>query len=118
MRKTLILLVTSAALTAVIGAFAWSAVRTPAGANERSFAAISDEGLEALPLILASDDDDDDDDREYRRVPRRHDGDHEDEDDHDDDGASGGRNPAPAGSVSPPQNGLFGKGAPPQVKVN
>ncbi|OHV81812.1 hypothetical protein [Ensifer sp. LCM 4579] len=114
MKKTLTLLVTSTALTAVIGAFAWSAVRTPAGANERSFAAIYDEGLKALPLILASTDDDDN--REYRRMPGRQDGDHEDEDD--DDGASGWRNPAPAGSVAPPQNGLFGNGTPPQVKVN
>jgi hypothetical protein len=122
MRKTLILLATSTALTAVIGAFAWSAVHTRAGASERSFAIFSDEGLEALPLILASDDhdDDDDDDREHRRMPRRQDGDHEDEDDDDDDddGAGGGRNPAPAGSVAPPQNGLFGTGAQPQVKVN
>ncbi|WP_347309686.1 PepSY domain-containing protein [Defluviimonas sp. SAOS-178_SWC] len=28
------------------------------------------------------------------------------------------RNPAPAGTVAPPQNGLFGNGAPPQVQVN
>lgn len=28
------------------------------------------------------------------------------------------RNAAPAGSVAPPQNGLFGNGAPPQVQVN
>ena len=27
-------------------------------------------------------------------------------------------NPAPAGAVAPPQNGLFGNGAPPQVQVN
>ena len=26
-------------------------------------------------------------------------------------------NPAPAGTVAPPQNGLFGNGAPPQVQV-
>ena len=30
----------------------------------------------------------------------------------------GARNPAPAGTVAPPQNGLFGNGAPPQVQVN
>lgn len=38
------------------------------------------------------------------------------EDDDDDRGAT--PNPAPAGSVAPPQNGLFGNGAPPQVQVN
>jgi len=39
--------------------------------------------------------------------------------DHEDDDARGGaRNPAPAGTVAPPQNGLFGNGAPPQVQVN
>ncbi|MRU14380.1 PepSY domain-containing protein [Roseovarius sp. A21] len=38
------------------------------------------------------------------------------EDDDDDEG--GARNPAPAGTVAPPQNGLFGDGAPPKVQVN
>lgn len=38
------------------------------------------------------------------------------EDDEDD--RRGARNPAPAGTVAPPQNGLFGHGAPPQVQVN
>jgi len=36
----------------------------------------------------------------------------------DDDDRGGARNPAPAGSAQPPQNGLFGNGAPPQVQVN
>lgn len=36
----------------------------------------------------------------------------------DDDDRGGARNPAPAGTVAPPQNGLFGNGAPPQVQVN
>ncbi|MBC7133829.1 MAG: PepSY domain-containing protein [Roseovarius sp.] len=40
--------------------------------------------------------------------------DHED----DDDDRGGARNPAPAGSVAPPQNGLFGTGAAPKVQVN
>ena len=35
-----------------------------------------------------------------------------------DDDRGGARNPAPAGTVAPPQNGLFGNGAPPQVQVN
>jgi hypothetical protein len=36
----------------------------------------------------------------------------------DDDRRSGARTPAPAGSAAPPQNGLFGNGAPPHVQVN
>ncbi|SHM75591.1 hypothetical protein SAMN05443432_1154 [Roseovarius litoreus] len=36
----------------------------------------------------------------------------------DDDDRRGARNPAPAGSVAPPQNGLFGNGAAPKVQVN
>jgi hypothetical protein len=35
--------------------------------------------------------------------------------DNDDDDRGAARNPAPAGTVAPPQNGLFGSGAPPQV---
>lgn len=41
-----------------------------------------------------------------------------DDDEDDDDAGRGARNPAPAGSVAPPQNGLFGNGAAPQVQVN
>ena len=33
-------------------------------------------------------------------------------------GYANSRNPAPAGSTTPPQNGLFGSGAAPQVQVN
>jgi len=36
----------------------------------------------------------------------------------DDDDSRGAGNPAPAGTVAPPQNGLFGTGAPPQAQVN
>jgi hypothetical protein len=36
----------------------------------------------------------------------------------DDDDRGDARNPAPAGTVAPPQNGLFGTGTAPQVKVN
>lgn len=38
--------------------------------------------------------------------------------DDDDDDRRGAGNPAPAGTVAPPQNGLFGNGAPPRVQVN
>ena len=108
MRKTLTLLVASTALTAVIGTTAWSAMSAAPDGSPRPFAAIWQDAAQFLPLILASDDDDDDDD------------DDEDCDDDDDDcgSGSGAPNPAPAGTIAPPQNGLFGNGAPPQVQVN
>lgn len=37
---------------------------------------------------------------------------------YEDDDYANSRNPAPAGSTTPPQNGLFGSGAAPQVQVN
>ncbi|MBV0913784.1 PepSY domain-containing protein [Anianabacter salinae] len=43
---------------------------------------------------------------------------YEDDDDDDDDYGTAVGNPAPAGTVAPPQNGLFGTGTPPKVKVN
>ena len=42
----------------------------------------------------------------------------ETDDDDDDDDRGGARNPGPAGAGAPPQNGLFGNGAPPKVQVN
>jgi len=71
-------------------------------------------------LILASSDEDnasyrsaeDDDDCED-------DGDDDEADDGDNgEGCTGAANPAPAGTVAPPANGLFGTGAAPQVQVN
>ena len=110
MRKTLPLLVASTALTAMIGTTAWSAMSAAPDGSPRPFAAIWQDAAQSLPLILASDDDDDDDENHGSR--RDHD------DDDDDDCGSGAPNPAPAGTVAPPQNGLFGTGAPPQVQVN
>lgn len=122
MRKILTLLVTSTALTAAIGLPSWSAMRDPSDRNPQPSAAIFEEGAQALPLILASGDDDDDDDdgdRGHRKTWRSHDDDHDDDcDDGDDDCRGSARNPAPAGAAAPPQNGLFGSGARPQVRVN
>jgi hypothetical protein len=89
----------------------------------RSFSALSAEGTRALPLVLVSDDDDDDhrEGEGTRRGDDDDDDDDDDEDDCDDDGndcRSGTSNPAPAGTVAPPQNGLFGNGAPPKAQVN
>ena len=92
----------------------------------RPFAALFEKSPQGMPLVLASDDDDDSGWREGSR--RGHGGgdggddddddDDDDCDDDDDDCRGGARNPAPAGTVAPPQNGLFGNGAPPQVQVN
>ena len=124
MNKTLTLLVASTALTAAIGVPAWSAIQVPAEGVLRPVAALFDEASQAMPLVLASDADDDDDRR--RDGLRRDDDDDDDDeddddcddDDDDDDCRGGARNPAPPGTVAPPQNGLFGNGAPPQVQVN
>jgi hypothetical protein len=105
MKKTLTLLVASTALTAAIGVPAWSAMQAPAGGVLRPVAALFDDAPQTMPLLLANDDDDD------------HDDDDCDEGD-DDDCRGGARSPAPADTVAPPQNGLFGNGAPPQVQVN
>ena len=74
-----------------------------------------------LPLIRVSDDDDDDDDDDDHRGRTRHRHDDDDDDDCDDGrcrGAGGWGNAAPAGTVAPPANGLFGNGAPPKAVTN
>ncbi|SLN77679.1 hypothetical protein [Roseisalinus antarcticus] len=120
MKKTLTLLVASTALTAAIGIPAWSAMQAPTDGALRPVTALFDDASQAMPLVLASDEDDDDD--RWRDGSRRgHNEDDEDDDcddDDDDDCRGGARNPAPAGTVAPPQNELFGNGAPPQVQVN
>ncbi|NCO20731.1 MAG: hypothetical protein GW905_01670 [Rhodobacterales bacterium] len=124
MRKTLTLLVATTALTAAIGLPAWSAMHTPANTGPAPFAAVFDDAAQTLPLILASDGDDDKDRHDRNSSRRGHDDDDEEEEEddcdaeEDDDCRSGAGNPAPAGTVAPPQNGLFGNGTPPQVKVN
>lgn len=121
MKKTLALLVATTALTAAIGLPAWSAMRSEAGAGEHPFAAAFDAGQEAVELIFVSDrhdDDDDDHDDKHRRRSSRDDDDEDDDCDDDDNGCNSARNPAPAGTVAPPSNGLFGNGAPPRVQVN
>ncbi len=113
MKRTLTLLVASTALTAAVGLPAWGAMRAMTDGITRPISVIADAEEEAVPLMFVSDDNDDDDDREYRRA-RTFGGD----DDDDDDSGNPARNPAPAGTVSPPQNGLFGSGTPPKVQLN
>jgi hypothetical protein len=119
MTKTLSLLLAATALSAAIAVPAWSAMR--AGMP----------GLaQTAPQLTLVDDDEKDDDHEYAGSTGKRDHDDDDEKDDDDDeddddcedddgeSCSGSMNPAPAGKVSPPQNGLFGNGEPPRVQVN
>ena len=79
MKKTLMLLVASTALTAAVGATARSAMQAPADGGLRSFAALFEEAPQTMPLVLASDDDDDD--HRWREGSRRgHDVDDDDDD--------------------------------------
>jgi hypothetical protein len=125
MKKTFALLIASTALGAALGLPAVGAIPDAAGGTPRPMIAFADDGAQAASLSLASDDDDDE--HGWRAIWRGGDDDDDDEDDEDDDddcddddgtcrGAA--RNPAPAGTVAPPQNGLFGNGAPPRVQMN
>ncbi|MBB98984.1 MAG: hypothetical protein CML67_05545 [Rhodobacteraceae bacterium] len=116
MKTKLAILAASTALGALIAVPAIGAIKTLD--LDEPYAALS-KGAETLQhglLKLASNDDDDHDENDD------HDDDHDDDDDDDDDddygGRRGGMNAAPAGSVAPPANGLFGTGAAPKVKVN
>ncbi|WP_297107034.1 hypothetical protein [uncultured Devosia sp.] len=124
MKKILTLLVASTALTVAIGVPAWSAMHAPTDGVLRSVAALFDDSAQTMSLAQAGDDGDDDN-HWQERTSRGHDDDDDcgnfeddDDDDDDDDCRNGTRNPKPAGTVAPPQNGLFGNGAPPQVQVN
>src|SRR5690606_27709844 len=115
------LLVASTALTATLGLPVLAAVTMPG--EQRLSVGLTDAAGDAAP-VLSSDDHDDADDHDNRR--RDHDDDDGDHDDHDDDddedddddNRGGARNPAPAGTVAPPSNGLFGNGTPPKVQMN
>jgi hypothetical protein len=115
-KRTLALLVASTTLTAAIGLPALGALRGPAERGQEPAVTGVDDARALPPLVVASDDDDDEGER--RHAAR--DGDRHDECDDDDDCGRNGRAPAPAptGPATPPRNGLFGTGAPPQVRVN
>lgn len=127
MKTPLSLLFASTALGIALGlpALAAGLVPSPAAGLCTADVCAAVLGLDdrPLPLIRVSGDDDDDDGWSLWR----HDDDDEDDDncgedeDDDDEGCArtGGRgNPAPAGSVPPPANGLFGNGAPPVAVTN
>lgn len=117
MKKTFVTLLASTALIAGIGLPAWSAMHGAdlfEGPRDAALTAIRDVGAS---VMLVSDDDGEgrDHKRRLRGDDRDHEGDEEDDDDSDGGNAPG---PAPAGSVAPPNNGLFGTGATPKVQVN
>lgn len=109
MKKTFAILVASTALGATIGLPAWSALQ--AWGETRPLAA-SPTG-EPQPVRVS---DDDEKHGKWWFSKKKH---HDDDDDDDDD-EGGARSPAaaPAGTVAPPKNGLFGNGAPPKVQMN
>lgn len=114
------LLFASTALTLTFALPALAAMQTQGhaqGACSGVCAAVLNSDDLSMPLIRVSGDDDDDD----GWVRRGNDDDDEDcdDDDDDDDGCIGALgNPAPAGTVAPPVNGLFGNGAPPVAVTN
>ncbi len=127
MKRTFAILFASTALTVGVGLPAWSAMHD-APRPQASREAVDDASDESANLLFASDDGRRDRDH-GRRLGRgdnddHDDDDHDDGDDNDDDddddgyrsGAAAG--PAPAGTVAPPNNGLFGSGAAPKVQVN
>lgn len=112
MKAIISALVASTALTAAAGSPAWASIGSVTDADALPIMAAAGSGAATSPVILADNDDDD------HRSRLRHDDDDE-EDDCDDDECSGSaRNPAPAGTVAPPSNGLFENGATPEVQVN
>lgn len=120
MTSRLSLLFTSTALAVALGLPALAAMQTQGnaqGACSGVCATVPGARDRPVPLIRASADDDDDDGgwmRDGQDNDDDGDCDDDDDDDGDDDGCAGTpANPAPAGTVAPPANGLFGNGAPP-----
>jgi hypothetical protein len=129
MNKTLMILVATTALTAAVGVPAWSTIRDATSDTQRPARAQDDASGQSRMLYASSEDDDDgyrrqnrrgsdDDDDNYRRSSDSDDDGYRGSDDDDDDYGGSANNPAPAGTVAPPQNGLFQNGTPPRVQLN
>ncbi|MFN7224704.1 MAG: hypothetical protein ACK4MS_11850 [Paracoccaceae bacterium] len=118
-------LLTILSLTTALGAATVAlAVTAPAQCPGSCQLSLSPDATDT-PLLRV--DSDDDDDWKWFGLRQKHgDDDDEDEDeddcedDDDDEGCmtTGGGNAAPAAPSTPPKNGLFGNGQPPQVKSN
>lgn len=124
MKTTFAILLASTALTLGFAIPAWSVMHDGPQSQASRHATEEASGASAH-FPLASDDDRSDDD-EGRRMSQSGDDDDDDEesdDADDDDGEGQGSTGAAAGAaqtgtVVPPNNGLFGNGAAPKVKVN
>ena len=119
------LLFASTALTVALGLPALAATQTQGNPPDQCSgvcAALSGANDLSAPLIRVSGDENDDEDggRVRRGYGDDDDGEcgEDDEGDDDDDCAGAPGNPAPAGTVAPPANGLFGTGAPPVAVTN
>jgi hypothetical protein len=124
MKTSLSIFLASTALTValVMPALAMMQSQGKAGfCSGDTCAVMGGESQEAMPISRVSDNDDKGDDGD--RISSRRDDDDCDEDDNGDDdddctGAGATGNPAPAGTVAPPANGLFGNGTPPVAVTN
>ncbi len=124
MKTTSAILLASTALTLGFAIPAWS-VMHDAPQSQASRHATEDSSSGSAHSLLVSDDGRSDDD-EGRRMSRSEDDDDDDDDsdeEDDDDGEGQGSTgaaagPAQTGTVIPPNNGLFGNGAAPKIKVN
>jgi hypothetical protein len=112
MKTTLAILTATTALAAFLVMPAVGAVHTDRAGGSGQSTVMDDASSNELGYLLASNDDDD------HRSKARYRSDDDDDDDDDDRGGRASANPAPAGSVSPPNNGLFDTGAASQVQVN
>jgi hypothetical protein len=105
MKTTLALLAATTALGAMMSIPAIGATRTTdADSPKGAFSTSTGTAQEGVVLLASGEDEDDDEG--------------DDCDDDDEVGCAAGSNPAPAGTVAPPANGLFSTGAAPLVQVN
>lgn len=117
MKSALALLLAGSALVAAFGVPSLAAMRGTRDALAPSFARAGNANYDIRLIKVSDAHDDDDDDR--RAGHERDDQDGDDDDDDDEDRDTRARiSPAPAGTVAPPANGLFGNGAPPLAVTN
>ena len=121
MKKTLAILIATTGLTAILALPSWSAVQAEVGVPSMQDTSVAEQNASPLTQVSDNDDGEDDDNEGGEHRGSKHDDDDDGEDDDCDDDNSGcarGKNPDRAGSVAPPDNGLFGDGDAPKVNVN
>lgn len=120
MTKMLTLLIAATGLSAAFGLPAANALRVntlTSGTCTSAACTLSLEDTSRMGLIRVSGGDDDGEKADGKDHRAHHD-DCEEDDEGDEDCTDGNAMPAPAGSVTPPANGLFSKGAPPVAVTN